>query len=373
MRKIVPVLLLLVGLLAMSGLASAQDKMPVACGALAQADCSLLEQSRDAMAALTATDLSFSLVATAENIPDMPVAGPLTVSLTGKGTFTGDMSPFYTVPSKDVISNPAQYGAYLQKMIGGFNGDLQLKLSLPQQFLAATSTPIPADIPINVRLVDGKGYVDFDALTNAFGADAGLGLPPGWGGMDLVSLINQGMSAMDVDSLTGAGDVPSDLMNPEILQKYVRVERLADDQVSGEAVAVFQTTLDLQGLLNDTVVQQAIDQAAETQDRLTDEQVAAIKQAFNGLTLTATQKIGLNDHFVRSTSVDFTFDMTELMKLAATPEATVEASADQPAPVLKLSFEATAGNFNGGQTISAPSNAIMLDAGSSEATESPLS
>ena len=189
--------------------------------------------------------------------------------------------------------------------------------------------------------------------------------------MNLIALIGQTMSEVDMDSLAEV-DVPSELINGDFLQDYVLVERLADEQVSGEPVAVFQTSLDLQGLLNDTVVQQAIDEAADAQDSLTGEQIEAIKQAFDGLTLTATQKIGLNDHYVRSASVNFTFDMTELMKLQAiaTEDAENTAAADLPAPVLTLTFEASAGNFNGGQTISAPTNAIMLD-GSDNRLETP--
>ncbi len=371
MRKFVSLLLLLIGLLAMSGLASAQELVKVPCGALAQADCALLQQSVEAMAGVKSSDVSFSLVATAENVPDMPVAGPLSVSVMGQGTFTGDMSAFYTVPSKALASNPAAAAEYLQKVIGGLNGDLQIKLSLPKQFLAASSFPIPAEIPVNVRLVDGKGYLDFDALTNAFGKDAGLNLPPGWGGVDIVGLIGQGIDSLNADEMTGAGEVSADLMNPEFVQKYLLVERKADEQLAGDGVAVFQYSLDLQGLLNDTVVQDAINKAAESQDRLTEDQIAAIQQAFSGLTLTLTQKIGLNDHFVRSTALNFSFDMTEIMKLQDKPteEATAEATVTGPAPVLTFTFEATSSNFNGGQAITTPSNATMIPLGAGSTSD----
>ncbi len=364
MRKLISLALLLVGLLAMSGLASAQELVKVPCGALAAADCALLQQSVEAMAGLKSSDVSFSLVASAENIPDMPVAGPLSVSVSGQGTLSGDMSAFYTVPSAETLSDPAASAAYFQQIIGGLNGDLQIKVSLPQQLLSASSFPIPADIPVNVRLVDGKGYLDFDALTNAFGEDAGLGLPPGWGGVDIVGLIAEGAQSINSDELSSASEVSSELMKPEFVQKYLLVERVADGQVDGTSVAVFQYTLDLQGMLSDTVVEDAINTAAESQDRLTDEQIAAVKQAFNGLTLTLTQKIGLDDHFVRSTALDFSFDMTELMKLESS--ATEEATVTGPAPVLTFKFESSASHFNGGQTISAPSNAILIPVGGSD-------
>lgn len=373
MRKIIT-LCLMAGLLLMGSVVSAQDTPPVFCGDLAQADCSILQQSRTAMQGLKSADISLNFNFAGTNIPNMPTTEPLTVSLAGTGSFAGDMTAIGQPPMG--MNDPAASMAWLAKALGSVSAKLNLTITIPPaltQMMASSSssgTTLPNSIPINVVLVDGKGYIDLDSLAPviaASGADT-ASLPKGWTGLDLVEALNQ-MAPMMTQMTSMAtqeaavSDTMAQFMDPAFIGKYVKIERGADATLNDEAVAVFNTTVDIAGLLNDPTVQAEIQKQAASSGSSQAESVAMMSSMFaNSLTVTSTTEIGTADNIVRATSTDITFDSTSMMAAMAAmstaePSATTSSTA---APVIKIHFDYALSNINSAQPITAPEGATVI-------------
>ncbi len=369
MRKIV-ILCLMVGMLLMGGVVSAQDTPPVFCGTLAQADCSILQQSRTAMQGLKSADINLTFNISAANIPNMPTTEPLNISLTGTGSYSGDMSAVGQPPTS--MTDPTASITWLAKALGAVNAKLNLTITIPpaiQQMAAAGSNPVtlPASIPINLVLVDGKGYIDMDSLGPVIaGMDttgSATSMPKGWVGLDLVEALNQMAPMMSqVASLaTQEAVVSNDMaqfMDPAFIGKFVKIERGADATVNGDAVAVFNTTVDVSAMIQDPTIAAAMSQAMHStgSESSNAAQIQAMLPVLaQGLSITATTEIGTADNIVRSAAVDFSYDATSIMALMATPEAS-----PQPAPVVKVHFDYGLSNINSAQPITAPEGATVV-------------
>ena len=360
MRK-VSILLFLAGLLIMGGVVSAQDTAPVFCGSLAEADCTILQQSRTAMQGLTSADFSLNFDFTAENIPDMPTTEPLTVSLTGAGSFSGDIAAAGQPPTD--TSDPSVALTYLADVLANASFKLDLTINIPPTLAAMSgSSSIPSTIPINVVLVNGEGYLDFDALApvvEASGSDTSS-MPQGWVGINLVEAINQfaPMMAQMASMATqeaGSADLSSLMQDPTVFNQYLTIERGPD--ANGEAV--FNTTIDLAGLLNDPTFQGVMQQQAEMAGGAQAEQgIAMASMMANSMDLTVTETIGLSDNFVHSVTMDFTFDMSALMS-AMSSESTASADTQAP-PVVKVHFDYALSNFNSAAAITVPEGATLI-------------
>ncbi len=369
MRKVV-ILCLMAGLLLMGGVVSAQDAAPVFCGTLAQADCSILQQSSTAMKSLNSADVSFNLSFSGENIPNMPTTEPLTISLAGTGSFSGNPSGLSMSPSS--MSDPAAAMTQMATALAGVSAKLNLTLTIPEaltQMAAASSSSsasIPGSIPLNLVLVDGKAYLDLDSLAPviaASGADT-ASLPKGWVGIDLVGAINQmapmmsQMSSMATEE-AAASDALTQFMDPTFIGKYLKIERGADATVNGDAVAVFNSTVDIAGLLNDPAIQAEIQKQAAASGSSEAASAAMMASMFaNSITVTSTTQIGTADNIVRAASTDISFDATSLMAMAqSSSDSTTSA---QPAPVVKMHFDYGLSNLNAAQPITAPEGATLI-------------
>jgi hypothetical protein len=367
MRKFL-ILCLMAGLLVMGGVVSAQDTPPVFCGSLAQADCSILQQSQTAMKDLKSADVSLTLNFTGENIPDMPSTEPLTITLTGTGSFSGDMSGLGAMPTMN-SSDPSASLAYATKALAAVNAKLNLTLTIPpsvsQMAGGSSGASIPSSIPINLVLVDGKGYIDLDSLAPVLAATGQetTSMPKGWAGLDLVEALNQmapmmtQMASMATQE-AGASDAMQAFMDPTFIGKYLKIERGADATVNGDAVAVFNSTVDIAALLQDPAVQAEIQkQAAATGSAQAEGSVAMISQFASAMSLTATTQVGTADNIVRSASTDLTVDLTAMMAMMPTPDG---ATTQMAAPIIKVHFDYSLSNINSAQAVTAPEGATLI-------------
>jgi hypothetical protein len=348
-------LVLAIALLGISGIASAQT-MPVICGGLSEADCAILQQSQQAMLTLTSSDVALDLSLDIADIPDMP--GTVSMGISGTGAFSGDLS---TIPSSpdavaSMMSDPQAYSEFLQSALTAFDGELNLLISLPPDLTAGM---INGDLPVNLRLVDGIGYIDFDALATALPADATAGMPTGWGGLDLTEL-----TTMLASQMSAMGTMPTDasaaaMTDPTFMEQFITITRLPDATAAdGAAVAVFETTIDYAGLMNSPEMQAMMEQSMQSAgaDAATMD-MSMMSGMFEGLELSSTTTIGTSDFYTRSTTVTFAWDMSSMMSAGED----VTALGGTPSFNMDMSIEMS--NFNGGQSITAPEGANIATLG----------
>jgi hypothetical protein len=315
MRKFI-VLILLTLILAATVIAPAMAQDDVFCGELSADDCAILENSNSVMNGLTSATADLDIQIDVENIPDVPT---ININLSGTAAYSADMSALAALSSGEPLEGEAALDALLEA-IGGFDGSLDLVLTVPQDFAATAGLPF-SELNLELALVDGVGYINFDALDEAFGGLLAAQNLTGWGGINFVDLINQAIADDPtlLDQFTtglSAGSTvdPAALAGIEGLADYITITREGDM----DGAAVFTTNIDFGGAVSDPAFQDFIQQTIEASGQaLSDsdfqQAIGLLQLVGNDVTLTSTQFIDPATGYLRSTEVNFSLDLTTLL------------------------------------------------------------
>lgn len=354
------VFIVLAVLLLASSLSMAQENsIPVFCGNLSEADCQLLTAAQQTSGTLESATFAIDGGLTINHIPEAPFDS-LTFTLDGEGSYAADAGMMQSIVEMqsnmaEMFSNPEQIGALYENLLNGIEGDVTLTLTLPTelQSFGSPSNPVPESLSIGLRLVDGVGYVNLSPLAEQLPqAD----IPAGWYGFEIAKF-----SGLAFDRLFAEmGDELQELdfgaysqfSNPEFLNKYMTVERAADEA----GLAVFVMSFDYAGLLTGPefrdMLEGQMQAAGEPVDEAEFDQIMGmLTQMYEGIEMTITTRVGLEDQFIHNASFSFTWDMTALMNFM-TLSGTESGLSD--APVLEFNVGITYDNFNAAPAIEAP-------------------
>ena len=368
MRKVMILLLLALLAMTISGAAAQDATVPVVCGELSDADCTLLTNAQVAMFGVESGNISLSL--------DLVVDGlgtptPVTLLIAGVGSFSGDLSALYStsVSPTDLMLDASRYSDYIQQMFSSFNGQLDLAITLPADLINALmmgaegAPEIPSSLTLNLLLVDGVGYLNVDPLAALLGEDAAaMGLPAGWAGIDLAGAMAMSVEqALDMDALLDP-DAMAELSDPNFINQFASVTRIEDGAASdGAATARFQTTINYVDLMSSEAMQQIMIQSMQTQGQeMSAEEVEMItgmlSGMYQGMSLVSVVSVGLNDGLLRAQEMTLNWDLSAVMGMAGAPSDGTEV------PMLNLVIGYELSNFNSGITISAPADAPVVSA-----------
>ncbi|GAB4519031.1 MAG: hypothetical protein OHK0046_27430 [Anaerolineae bacterium] len=311
MRKFMIAILVL--MLAVFG-AAAQDAPAVNCGDLSAEDCGILESSQAAMAEVSsgAFNLTFDLAITGA----ADATDNMSLGLSADGSFSGVnfFANNQVMNATDMATDLAASLEVLQAGLNNFDGTLNLNLTLP----ADSGLPLPLgdSLALELALVDGIGYINFDTVSELLGPDAAsMGLV-GWGGIDLNYILDQFgpmISSMAAGTLDQAAagvtdpEVLGEFANPEFINSYVSTERAADEG----GLAVFLTTIDVAGLVNDPAVREAVVAQAEAQGTTSEDVLSVLDQlaaAGEGFSVTVNQRIDLATSYIDSLDISVFLD-----------------------------------------------------------------
>ncbi len=370
MRKMIVLITVALALLGLVSGASAQTTPIVYCSGLTDEDCAILTDSAAAMMALESAAFDFSLDVNLSNIPESPFEA-LDFRLTGDGSYMLDaegLNPALFSPDQ-LMSNLDQLPELFESAIKAVDAEMDLVLFLPSelvQITAGSGTRLPDKAGLSLKLVDGFGYVNLEKLAEL---DLAGQIPTGWLGMDVATLYRRVLeqSLTQLDSMNmDMGDMMSGFMQPDFIGQYVTVERLADADADGQNAAVFQMDFDLDGLYSspefeDYMRQQfaaMMSQAGSTgasDEAMLEQMLTMMSSIYDGITLQMTQTIGLDDKFVRST----TMTMDWPLDFGAMFSAMGAGSEGVPTEPLNISiiFEAGLTDFNAAPAITAPEDA----------------
>ena len=361
MRKIVLIALLLT--LIISGAAFAQSTPPVFCGDLSDADCAILTKAQDAMKTLDSATFTLDGSFVMTNVPNMP--NGITVTLSGNGSYSG-VSALKGMDQTKFMTDP---GSALVTLLDNFNGDLSLTINLPKDLMAAADPKAPSTIDLQVRLVNGIGYVNFDKLQPLINDPSYTG----WGGLDLSNLLKAAMKQMPTmfDSMTAAINSGSnantmsmiqEFQNPDMLSKFMKISRTDDG--SGDT-ATFDMTFDFSALMTTPGFQDLLKQSMQAQSpTMTDAQmgqaIAMVSQMYKGIEMHVVEEIGVSDGFTHSVKLTMAFDTTGMMNAVNSTSGSTSTTPAMPAPMVNFDFTVNYDNFNSAPAITAPDNVSML-------------
>jgi hypothetical protein len=313
MRKFVMLMLLTLVLSIFAPVMAQEDA--VFCGTLSADDCAILEQSATAMADLSSAAAELNVQIDVENIPDTP---NININLSGTAAYNVDMAAMEGMASEGLEGEAALEA--ITTALSGFDGELDLTLTLPEDIAAAGGLPA-SEINLQLALVDGVGYINFDPLDSLAGGALSAQGFTGWGGINFIDVINQvvAQNPEALDQLNmGAGATaamdPAALAAVEGLAQYISIERQAD--VDG--AAVFVTNIDFGGAVSDPafqdLIQQAVAASGQTMDDAEFQQALGVLQLVgNDVTLSSTQYIDPSTGYVLRGELNFSLDLTTLL------------------------------------------------------------
>jgi hypothetical protein len=316
MRKFVLLLILALAFSVMVPAAFAQDAAETFCGDLSAEDCAVLEQSATAMEGVSSSTANFNLQIDVENIPDVPA---LSIVLTGDAAYTLDAAALEALEVEEGTELTVEQSlAAFTTALSAFDGELNLTLTLPEELVAQAGIPA-STIPLELALVDGIGYINFDTidpLTGGMLAQQGL---EGWGGINFIDLVTQLVAEnpemLDQLDMASAGTEMTDMSQFEAFEQYITVSRGAD--VDGQAV--FTTDIDFGGFVSDPAFQDLIAESMETSGQTLDE--AELQQALGAIqllgqqtTLNFSQSIDTATGFVTGGEFNLNIDLTSVLQ-----------------------------------------------------------
>jgi hypothetical protein len=369
MRKLA--LLAIMLLCCISGAAFAQDAAPTYCGSLSDADCAIVTGAQDAMKGLDSVsfDLSFNLNAT--NIPDVPE--PVNFSITGNGSVTGMQTLQGMADMTDMSAFTENLGGALADVLSGFDADLTFVIALPAE-LMGPSSGMPSDITLQIRMVDGVGYLNLDPLQPLLNSPS----MQGWYGLDIANLVKALFEQMpDMTEMMNMEGMDMSYMeefnNPELLSQFVTITRT--DNGSGD-VATFETSVDLGALMSSPEFQELIQQQMQAQmemqgQSVTEEEMAMgmamSAQMMQGMVVNVTEEIGLSDGFLHSVRGTMTIDTAAMMAAISSSIAegmggtsSDDSAATEAAPLITIDFSLDYSDFGTAAAITAPEDATVL-------------
>lgn len=315
------------------------------CTGLSEADCAVLIESQTAMSALESAAIKLNLEMTFGGIPDMPA--PATIRLYGDGR--------YAIIDPEVLRNFSanmtdDLAGAMEGLFKAFALDGTFILELPAALTGASS---PNRGAFSIRLVDGFAYMNVDKMMELVG-ESGTG--QGWMGFDLARFYGRMLDQMRSD----LGSVQDQSAAASMMAEFVTIERLENDEASGQTLAVFHYTFDYRELASNKAFMDLLRDQLEDMGMMEQVDMDALMnfyaEAFAGLTLEMTQKIGLDDYYAHhlNLQMDWTLDMESLGELFGGMSEVI------PDITINMNASIDLSQFNTAAPIEAPTDATIF-------------
>ncbi len=294
----------------------------------------------------------------------MPASNLAPITVDGSGAVSG-MSAIQIDPATMM----SDYGTMLQNVLSNLNGNFKVTVTVPPELMQQADPGTPDNLTLDVRMVDGVGYLNLDELQPVINDPS----VKGWYGLDFAGLMKglleqnpnmfdlskMGMGAMATE--TNPLNYMQQFQDPAFLSQFMTITRTDDG--SGDT-ATFQTSIDLSALMSSPQMQDLMKQQIEAQGTNMSSQdiqsaLAMSNQMFTGTTFTVTEVISTTDYYLQSVTGEMHYDLSGIMNsvsaMSGTPEATMTGT-----PTVDATFTVNYSDFNSAPVTTAPENPTLL-------------
>ena len=323
--------------------AQADNDHGVICGDLAEADCQILKDNLTAMKSVGAFMFSAAMTMDAEQGSLADGASAMNMSLNAQGSLSIDPTILAGIVEleEELEASPSLLTSegtitLLDSFIGGLTGEVTLEMHV----VADGET---TDIAMQLLMEDGV------FVTNAGAVEDLMGQPMqgvDWIGLDANGIMTLLASDPSMTEALGAfEDMPADTSDLKAAEEAATtITRLADSEIMGVAVAVFESSVEL-GLLADLVMG-----LTDPQGSMDPSQVGLLQEQLAETDLTMWQYIGLSDHYTYRTAVSMEMGSSDVE----------DDSHGMGNTALSLSMTMDQSNFNEPVDVEIPEDAFVI-------------
>lgn len=357
------------------------------CGSLSEADCDLLKTAQEEQLLISSYVSLVDATTTIAGIPGLP-ADELVFGwvqdtiLELDPEITGAMLALQMQGPEALMENMEDLMAITVDFYKTVGLDAVIDFSMPAEIAAVLSDQsgieVPDELTLQLIMKDGFFYVATEDLTFIDPSIADMGA---WIGIDLAGMVEMGVAqSMEMDDpaqqeamMTSMG-ISAMISSEEVrnlLDDFVQVTRADDAEVNGTEVAVFETSFDFAGFLaspgfwglvrdNLDLINANIDSPVSEEDL----QQAQMMMTFlgpallQGLELTTSLGIGLDDYLPYAQVVDFQWDLSGLLAFAASTGALPDGAPSRA--LISLEIDASNVDFDDTPEILAPEDAMVI-------------
>lgn len=369
---------------------------PPFCGELSEADCQLLIDSQELMRSVSSFQMSISTQAGVRGIPNV-ADEDLAFDMQANAIFHIDpewsekmrqliLAAGGEDEDEEALADP--YEKMVELLLQFYETaamDIQMQMALPQALLDAVEqeggVPSLDQLTVEMRMLDGYVYINMDKLAESspdLRAQLERERLNGWIGLDAVSQIRSDLlrSADTNESLRlwmGLGRLMGDAAIRQLLDPYVTVERLDDEQRGGEQVAVFRTSLDFARLAArpdfSRLLRLLVDYAGGVSGEAVNEQEVGMMllgfQIFANLLARASQfemlqAIGIDTPYLYQQALSVRLDLGGLLAFLALTGEDLPAELRGAKPIFALKIDYGYRDFDAAPAVEKPADATII-------------
>jgi hypothetical protein len=368
---------------------------PPFCGELSEADCQLLIDSQEMMRNVSSLRLSMALEAGVTGIPAI-AEEDLAFEMQIDTTMHLDpevyermrrLAPGMGEDSDEELSDQyAKLGELLVEFYETAAMDMQMQMALPRLLIDAVEqeegAAPPEQIGLEMRLLDGYMYINMEKLAESspeLRAQLERERMNGWIGFDLVSQIRSDLlrSTSGTAESLQMGMWSAQLMNDEmirqLLEPYITVQRLDDEERNGEQVAVFRTSLDFARLATrpdfSRLLRILVDRVGElTGEPMNDQEIGLTILGFQMIAnvlarssqFEMIQAIGVDAPYLHRQSFSVRLDFSGLLTFLALAGEELPAELQGARPIFTLDADFRYSDFDAAPPVEKPARARII-------------
>ena len=368
---------------------------PPFCGELDAADCQLLADSQELMAGVESMTMALQVDAAMRGIPeladeDLMFGMSMDMSVHLDPAFNEQMRALAMSGPEELLAAQDELAQMVVDFYDTLAMDMDMEMMLPGALLqvleAEEDVVLPETMIYQTRMVDGYVYVNLDVLAESIpelGAEMASEGIEGWIGFDFVGQLEQQMS--------GAAPVPNtstlesmqmgmafnQMMADEtiraLLDPYVTVERLADEERDGMPVAVFRTSVDLGSMVSNPDFTRMLREAADSMIAASGETVdqQELGAGLLGVQMLANilarsfefeivQAVGIEQPYVYDYGMMMEMDLSGLLTLAAMIGEDLPPELLRAKPVFSFDMDASYADYDSAPAVEAPEGAQII-------------
>ena len=261
----------------------------VYCGDLSEADCELLTGSVTAMQDVTSATIHMEGHLHVEGVEMEDIGGNQTITYSLDGVLAADYGAYFEFQASyggtlmtlledpsSIVTMDVESLQVSQQLIDSATGELTLTVRAEPDMEEIGS------ISLTARIVDGIVYADAQNVYDQVLS----GEPPStqWVGIDLGAYVEEellsansqlgladitlfGEAELEFMTLIAESDLIAIFSDPEFQSEFITVERVADQEIDGQTIAVFETRTDFGEILrSETFVNAVIDLVESLQE-----------------------------------------------------------------------------------------------------------